>query len=758
MIRTVGSIGGRAVGLRCALGGALLLLLAACGGGGGGGNASDSGAHKTTLRVEAKDPDQDTLSYEWRVTAGTIENRNARETVWTMPDGPGLHFAYVLVSDGKGAHVEAQYAVSSDDLGTTAPMHAPISRVAPAIRSTKVGAGRLRLYSGDTRMFAAASGAAERRVYLPDVQVQLERPAGTAVFNGRTDLAGEVALPNLEPGSYSLMCATVPGAPLAACGGAVLTVSDNSPASVTAVSPSLDASRNLRVHGHVDLADGSVCGHVNAYFSRQSAATVQLLQADGSALAPPVRVNRFGDYAVDAAAPSDASYRLSVRCEGLEAEVAVPAASAGGYRATAPVEVSHRFANQRPAIIKVVANGPDGNVRGEMVQFEEAPSAALPGAGHFLTYKGDDTAASACAYYVSIGAAGGCDAQGRLQDAITLDDWKRQHKFKPHDQGNTEVSATYVNRMDLNLVRRMLATQTAADQIAFVVCNYPGPEGATQHEIDAAVRVGLDDRKRVACVAMEWTTSPGVNGGKPFTKFLTFGPDGRLLPSVNLDGRGEKYLPGACVACHGGTRHSGRFDAGTTLATPLLGSSFLPFDTGNYLFASTKGHGEVEQGAALKELNRLVVLTDQHSRYRTLEKLYRGWYADGGTTLDKAYVPLAWQQAEAGVGFSAPQPGATKLYRDVVGGVCRTCHAAMGADSQRFDWDSNVSALLGTRTTQDHFCGGSADLVVNASMPNALVSRNRLTDRINADAELAELMRTYFGCVSPRPDPAHARR
>jgi len=43
--------------------------------------------------------------------------------------------------------------------------------------------------------------------------------------------------------------------------------------------------------------------------------------------------------------------------------------------------------------------------------------------------------------------------------------------------------------------------------------------------------------------------------GLPFARFLIFGPNGDLLPSVNLDGNGEKFVPGACVACHGGRNY-----------------------------------------------------------------------------------------------------------------------------------------------------------------------------------------------------------
>lgn len=733
--------------------------LTSCGGG-STGNAQDSGPNKTYLRVEASDADGDALQYQWRVTAGSIENRNSRETVWTMPDGPGLHFAYVTVYDGRGGYVEQQYAVSTDALATATPPRAPVVRAAPANTSTARNAGRLRVASNDTLAFAVAGAAAQpREVYLPDVQVQIER-AGALVFSGSTDLSGELSLPDLEPDTYVVKCSSVAGAALTDCGaivaGAVepytFTVAANSTAGVRSVALPLTSARNLRLYGHVALADGGACGTENEFIGVQSAASVQLLQSDGSALAAPTRVNRFGDYAIDAAVLAHGQYQLKVVCEGYSATLVVPASSDPvGYVSTTPIELTHQIPNARPVIVKVVASGPDGNVRGAMVVPEEGTSNNLPGWRQFLAYKGHDTRLSACLYYQSIGAVAGCDAQGNLQDPITLDDWKRQHAFKPYDSGNTEVSAVYINRMDLNLVRRMYATQTAADNIAFVVCNHPGPEGSSQREVDAVIDIGLADQKRVACVAMEWSTSPGVNGGQPFTKFLTFGPDGALLPSINLDGRGEKYMPGTCVACHGGTQYNGRFAARGITPSPYLGAGFLPFDTNNFLFGANSGLSEAAQSQALHDLNMLVKATDNRG-YPSTTRLIDGWYPSGSTTLNKQYVPTDW------VTLDASKPGAAKFYREVVGGVCRTCHVSLGSD--RFDWDVKTNTFSGLpgSLANAHFCGGTADVAVNASMPNALISRDRLADRISADPELAALMQQFLGCVTPVADPAYAKR
>jgi hypothetical protein len=731
------------------------LALTSCGG--GTGNSQDSGANKTYLKVEAGDADGDALQYQWRVTAGTVENRNSPETVWTMPDGAGLHFAYVTVTDGKGAYAEQQYAVSTDSLRTATLPRTPINRVAPPNTSTARNAGRLRFSSSDVLNFAVTgSPPAQRVVYLPDVQVQVERSGGPIVFSGSTDLSGELSLPDLDEGDYVVKCSTQSGAPFGACGvgGTAFTFTvDKTPSTVRTITPPLGEAQNLRLFGHVALSDGGVCGAQNEFFSQQSAAAVQLVQVDGTVLTPPTRVNRFGDYAIDAAVLAHGLYQLKVTCENYTTTLAVPPSPfASGYVAHAPIELTHQIPNSRPVIVKMVANGPEGNVRGEMVVPLPGASTSLPGWRKFLAYKGHDTKLSACQYYVSIGAAAGCDAHGNLQDPITLDDWKRQHKFKPYDSGNTEVSATFINRMDLNLVRRMYATRTAPDDIAFVVCNHPGPEGASQAEVDSVIDFGLADQKRVACVAMEWSTVQGVNGGLPFTKFLTFGPDGALLPSINLDGRGEKYMPGACVACHGGTQYNGRFSE-SGRPSPFLGSSFLPFDTGNYLFGSRATLSEIAQSQSIFDLNALVKATDAYSANPSTSLLIDGWYRGGSTTLDKDYVPSAWITAEAN-----GAAGASKLYREVVGGVCRTCHAAMGSGDAKFDWDSNVQGLLNNEKAAAHFCGGRADLATNASMPNALVSRDRLNDRIQADPELASLTQKYLGCVAPVPDPAYPER
>lgn len=724
-------------------------VLVACGGGGSTGNPATSNVDQTYLDVAASDPRGAALHYQWRVNAGSIQNVDSNQTVWTLPDGHGLHFAYVLVSNGFGGYVQQQYAVSSDTLGTVAAVPAPVAYTAPALSDFDGALYRLRFASPDSDSFASPSGATAgvRTVYLPDLQVQVVRGSdGSVVFSGSTDLGGEVALPKLQSGlSYAINCAPAGASTLASCGS----LAASSTAALIDITPAAStlASGNLHLFGHVALADGSTCGIENEFFGIQSAATVQLLDASGSAQTPAVRVDRYGDYALFAAVPVNASgLQLAVRCEAYSSQVALPAGS-GTYSAGTPVELSVQIPGGRPTIQAMNANGADGNVRGSMVQVNTGQASdSQPGALQFLTYKGHDTARSACQYYKSLGAVRDCDAQGTPLTPISLRDWVAAKGFN----SGTVYSADYVNKMDLNLQRHMLATQSAANDMAFYVCNHPGPVGTTQAEIDQVIADGQSDLKQVACVAMEWSVSPGVNNGQPFTKFLTFAPDGSLLLSVNLDGRGEKYMPGACVACHGGSRYNGRFPSADA-SSPLLGSNFLPFDTGNYLFSSNPALTEANQGAAVHSFNTMVAATAYDSTQSAANQppvvtLVQGWYANGGTTLDKSYVPPAWQQADAAT------PGAARFYQQIVGSSCRTCHAALGST---YDWNSIV---LTPARASSRVCGGTAALALNASMPNALISLDQVNQRVQADATLAALMTQFLGCSAPGADPVYPRK
>ena len=96
------------------------------------------------LRVVASEAAGNLLSYHWRATDGHIIDHDFPTTHWTLPNGPGIHFAYVLVSNGKGGYTEGRIAVNTDGNPTTTvvphdqyPMAQPVS-VPPTVVSGSV--------------------------------------------------------------------------------------------------------------------------------------------------------------------------------------------------------------------------------------------------------------------------------------------------------------------------------------------------------------------------------------------------------------------------------------------------------------------------------------------------------------------------------------------------------------------------------------------------------------------------------------------
>ena len=118
--------------------------------------------------------------------------------------------------------------------------------------------------------------------------------------------------------------------------------------------------------------------------------------------------------------------------------------------------------------------------------------------------------------------------------------------------------AHFINQVDLNLTRMIDPTPYVPEQLAGYVCNHVGstptiedPTGLFPNQIEINNLIKDIRRKHprdlLACVAMEFSAELKYTGapqnGVPFTKFWIFAPDGKLLSSVDLDGRGARqYL------------------------------------------------------------------------------------------------------------------------------------------------------------------------------------------------------------------------
>jgi hypothetical protein len=259
----------------------------------------------------------------------------------------------------------------------------------------------------------------------------------------------------------------------------------------------------------------------------------------------------------------------------------------------------------------------------------------------------------------------------------------------------------------------------------------------------------------VACVAMDYQSYPGVNNGQPFTRFFIFGPDGSLLPSINLDGRSEKFVPGTCIVCHGGDHYAGKFpEDGSGSAN--VGGHFLPYDVGNFEFSQTQaGLTEPEQREQIYHLNRNVLLAGPTAAET---ELINGWYANDPITctasdrrchvLDTTYLPDSWQATQIVAAESALQntlqptdiQNLQLFYQNVIARSCRTCHVAQ---IEPYNFDHFVNALVPNGQNdlledpgfefQRSVCGnafgpsnvGFSGLQRLNMMPNSLVTFNR---------------------------------
>lgn len=180
------------------------------------------------------------------------------------------------------------------------------------------------------------------------------------------------------------------------------------------------------------------------------------------------------------------------------------------------------------------------------------------------------------------------------------------------DKVTKEVSAAYLNAIDLNLGRAMHAKKRT-NGLAYYVCNH--------RTANDAVR----GKKLIACVAMDYSAVLGVNGNQAFTKFYVFDNKGKRIPSADLDGRGEKYVPALCLACHGGTHANGRFFQ--TGDNPNVKAQFLPFDLDNFDYSKRRRFTSNAQEGKFRRLNRIVKDTAPNF---AIKELIKGWYSRRG--------------------------------------------------------------------------------------------------------------------------------
>jgi hypothetical protein len=665
-----------------------------------------------TVSVEAEDTSGGTLSYRWRSSDGTIKNLNSGSTTWTLPNGPGLHFAYVLIQNGRGGFAEGRIAVNTDAIGTPPKTPPPQTLAAPPAPAQQGDFYRSVVLWGfhSVGPYTNASYAPNLPAYLMDTNLGTRYPSST---NAVTDIKGQVVIPGVPPGNtYALNCSFDGGATFADC-----TADSGATMLDGATTDYIDTTSESSISGSFTLADGTPCGTQNEFFGVHVGAQATLLDRSAHILYGPVSVNEFGGYSLPVNSNA-ATVRLN--CPGAKAVTIQATGSSLG----SSIDLGQTILPgvTPPSIVSMSATHNGTSVGIFLPPPSGLPSDVLTRADGYLSEKGVDSRMGACQYYKAVGAVRSCSTGGNLVGAISFEDWKRTVKIDKYAvAGTPEYSASYVNKMDLNLTRVHHSISYGSNQTAAYVCNHLGPSFVlvtAQQDIDTAVGNAVNGTNLVACVAMDYSVTSGVNNEQPFIRFLIFGPSGQLLPSINLDGRREKFVPGTCVVCHGGDHYAGKFpEDGSGPAN--VGGHFLPYDTGNFEFSGKPGLTEANQEAAIYSLNQNVLSAGPTP---SEEELIAGWYAKGHT-LNKNYLPLSWQ----GKGATA-----ASFYRNVLARSCRSCHVAMIED-YNFDHYQNIAPGSSNSRFADvgfdvgiNVCGGSNQIVRDHMMPNSLVTFNRL--------------------------------
>lgn len=246
--------------------------------------------------------------------------------------------------------------------------------------------------------------------------------------------------------------------------------------------------------------------------------------------------------------------------------------------------------------------------------------------------------------------------------------------------GANVTTVVHQNVADLGFIRRVRIRcepdcGATNPDIYSVIENYPTFD-------DAA-----DRTNRLASVTMEWTSA--VDGSNPSNKFVVFyaftGADQRNVGpdpfAPDLDGRGNKVIPGLCSSCHGGAPENLNPD-GTYRRNGNTAGLFLPMDLDNFAFDPVRSElSRANQEAEYKLMNEIVLSThssgkklDEAAGFRRFSaghELIEGWYGGPGLpspTFDGEFVPKGWLPPYA-------PAEAEELYLDAVAPACRACHA-----------------------------------------------------------------------------------
>ena len=345
-----------------------------------------------------------------------------------------------------------------------------------------------------------------------------------------------------------------------------------------------------------------------------------------------------------------------------------------------------------------------------------------------------NTTAYAQAYYAAVDPTGA---------KTTLDSWRAVNGFG--SGAGTEFTVIFRDVHDLGYGRRMTARRNVDGTVAVMVENYQvnAIPGQLYGSLNLEAAIARDSRWHVGTNAIEFSPAPN---GQTFAKFFNFSSTtGQRQLTADLDGKGQKSMPGICIACHGGRADplnaDGSFPNGGNVRARLQ-----PLNVGSFEFSTQPGFTRADQEANLKRLNQFVLCTypldaatantedacrpiataaEWSNQWQsTAAEMLKSWYGGTGMsapTFSDTYLPAGWV-------------GQEPLYNTVVAPYCRTCHILRGSGFNQSDIDFMSFAKF-----QSYADRIKAHVIDRGNMPLAFLVAQRFWNSTGPDT-LATLL------------------
>ncbi len=712
------------------------------------------------LVIEATDPDGDALNYHWFPGSDTdnFVSYNSPTVLWPLPNGYGLHTMYFTVRDNKGGVAVGKLVVSTDpyllftgvvtDNGSPLATNPTVSINGQSALCDTNGYFALRMPTNNSRYVVAinepgyetygkifSDELSQARYSLFRVYEQIIDSTASSTI---TDPVGGGVL-SIAPNAF----ATGSGASYS--GSVIIGISTVDPLNPAARLPGLPLSvsagtnYSLLCYGGVFVAARDPAG--NSLIIRTSATaqvTMPLGQFRPVARVPiPIWVwdpstgyyvllagyatftdNNHVTYllrstgmTVCADAIAQAANAAPTECITLEidrsinlpVDVTIFRPSTEVRTITERFTIINNLPTNQPITFKIfevngvaltnacivsntVTTGPGnpGAAQGSNCLPVKLFMPGVPEPTKILAFKvgpGDPTYAAK--YY---------DAIDPDHTKTTFADWKKANHF---DEGGV-VEAIYFNNGDLGFGRWMGMKIATNGDVAYYVSNYETPDKA----IDARATNQLFGLGATVC--MEYSANPRDTNGppNPYTKFYVYNASNFRSSGVELDKRGEKFVPHLCIVCHGGDRKA--VANINNIGKGDFKAKFLPFDLESFHYSAQAAFTQTNQAASFKQLNAAVLDTGPTP---SIKELLQGWYGGPGLLGDfnKDFVPP---------GYSG-NPSQIELYSKVFKESCRSCHSAR---------NNNQPSLA----SFDDLTGYSVGELVcdTGAMPNALRTFN----------------------------------